>query len=58
MTVPFHSTIFLHLPLLTSRSREDESLYKRFGFTVIEQVVIPMPDGTTIAGASMEKPVA
>jgi len=32
-------------------------LYTRYGFEVIEQVQIPMPDGTTIAGASMQKPI-
>jgi hypothetical protein len=30
-------------------------LYESYGFTVIERVQIPMPDGTTIAGASMTK---
>jgi GNAT superfamily N-acetyltransferase len=33
-------------------------LYEHFGFEVVEHVLIPMPDGTTIAGASMTKPVA
>jgi len=33
-------------------------LYEKYGFTVTEWVDIPMPDGTTIAGAAMEKPVA
>jgi GNAT superfamily N-acetyltransferase len=32
-------------------------LYERYGFTVLERVEIPMPDGVTIGGASMEKPI-
>lgn len=32
-------------------------LYEWYGFTVLERVEIPMPDGTSIAGASMEKPL-
>jgi GNAT superfamily N-acetyltransferase len=33
-------------------------LYERYGFRVIEWTDIPMPDGVTIAGASMTKPIA
>jgi len=33
-------------------------LYTSYGFQVIEQVQIPLPDGTTIAGANMHKPIA
>ncbi|HEV8698708.1 MAG TPA: GNAT family N-acetyltransferase [Candidatus Limnocylindrales bacterium] len=33
-------------------------LYERFGFEVIEHVQIPLPDGTSIAGTSMTKPIA
>lgn len=33
-------------------------LYQRYGFIVTERVDIPMPDGTAIAGAAMEKPVS
>lgn len=33
-------------------------LYASYGFEVIDQVDIRMPDGTTIAGASMTKPIA
>jgi GNAT superfamily N-acetyltransferase len=33
-------------------------LYENYGFTVSERVQIPMPDGTSIAGASMTKPIA
>jgi GNAT superfamily N-acetyltransferase len=33
-------------------------LYENYGFAVTERVQIPMPDGTTIAGASMTKPIA
>lgn len=32
-------------------------LYERFGFEVIEQVDIPMPNGMTIGGARMQKPI-
>jgi GNAT superfamily N-acetyltransferase len=32
-------------------------LYERYGFRVLERVDIPMPDGVTIEGAAMEKPV-
>lgn len=32
-------------------------LYENYGFTVTDRVQIPMPDGTTIAGASMTKPI-
>ena len=32
-------------------------LYERYGFRVLERVEIPMPDGVTIAGAAMEKPI-
>lgn len=32
-------------------------LYERFGFTVLERTEIPMPDGTSIGGAAMEKPI-
>lgn len=31
-------------------------LYESYGFEVIERVEIPLPDGTSIAGASMTKP--
>ena len=33
-------------------------LYAAYGFTILEQVEIPMLDGSTIAGASMTKPIA
>jgi GNAT superfamily N-acetyltransferase len=33
-------------------------LYTSYGFQAIEDVEIPMPDGTIIAGASMKKPIA
>jgi len=33
-------------------------LYERYGFRVLERVDIPLPDGLTIGGASMEKPIA
>lgn len=33
-------------------------LYERYGFEVLERVAIPMPDGSSIGGASMEKPIA
>jgi len=33
-------------------------LYQANGFTVTDRIDIPMPDGMTIAGAAMEKPVA
>jgi hypothetical protein len=33
-------------------------LYESYGFRVLEYVDIPMPDGVTIGGATMEKPVA
>ena len=32
-------------------------LYQRYGFTVTEETTIPLPDGVTIAGAAMEKPI-
>lgn len=32
-------------------------LYKRYGFTVEETADITMPNGVTIAGASMSKPI-
>jgi GNAT superfamily N-acetyltransferase len=32
-------------------------LYERYGFRILERVDIPMPDGVTIAGAAMEKPI-
>jgi len=32
-------------------------LYERYGFRVLERLGIPMPDGVTIEGAAMEKPV-
>lgn len=32
-------------------------LYESYGFAVIERVQIPMPDGSSIAGASMTKPI-
>jgi GNAT superfamily N-acetyltransferase len=32
-------------------------LYERYGFTILERVDIPMPDGVTIGGAAMEKPI-
>jgi GNAT superfamily N-acetyltransferase len=32
-------------------------LYERYGFRVLERVDIPMPDGVTIGGAAMEKPI-
>jgi GNAT superfamily N-acetyltransferase len=33
-------------------------LYESYGFRVLERVDITMPDGVTIGGASMEKPIA
>jgi len=33
-------------------------LYERFGFRILEQVQIPMPNGLAIGGASMDKPIA
>jgi len=33
-------------------------LYESYGFRILERADIPMPDGVTIGGASMEKPVA
>lgn len=32
-------------------------LYERFGFEIIERVDIPLPDGVSIAGASMTMPI-
>ncbi len=32
-------------------------LYTSFGFEITERAQIPMPDGTTIEGASMQKPI-
>ena len=32
-------------------------LYERFGFRLIERVEIPLPDGVSIAGASMDMPI-
>jgi GNAT superfamily N-acetyltransferase len=32
-------------------------LYERYGFRILERVDIPMPDGVTIEGAAMEKPI-
>ena len=32
-------------------------LYERFGFRILEQVQIPMPNGLSIGGASMDKPI-
>jgi GNAT superfamily N-acetyltransferase len=32
-------------------------LYEHYGFQVTERVEVRMPDGTTIAGAAMERPV-
>lgn len=32
-------------------------LYERYGFRILERVEIRMPDGVTIAGAAMEKPI-
>lgn len=34
-----------------------QPLYERFGFQVLERVDIPMPNGMTIGGARMEKPI-
>jgi GNAT superfamily N-acetyltransferase len=33
-------------------------LYENYGFRVLELVEVAMPDGVSIAGASMEKPIA
>jgi GNAT superfamily N-acetyltransferase len=33
-------------------------LYERFGFAVLERVQIPMPNGLSLDGASMEKPIS
>jgi GNAT superfamily N-acetyltransferase len=32
-------------------------LYERFGFRLIERVEIPLPDGVSIGGASMDRPI-
>jgi GNAT superfamily N-acetyltransferase len=32
-------------------------LYKAFGFTEVESVQLPMPDGTMLAGVAMERPI-
>ena len=32
-------------------------LYERFGFRVLERVTITMPDGVTVPGARMDKPI-
>jgi len=32
-------------------------LYERFGFRILERVQIPMPNGLSIGGASMDKPI-
>jgi len=32
-------------------------LYERFGFQVLERVEIPLPNGMTIGGARMQKPI-
>jgi ribosomal protein S18 acetylase RimI-like enzyme len=32
-------------------------LYERFGFTVIEETEILLPDGVRLAAAAMEKPI-
>jgi hypothetical protein len=32
-------------------------LYQRYGFVVIEETTIHLPDGVTIAGAAMEMPI-
>jgi GNAT superfamily N-acetyltransferase len=32
-------------------------LYEKFGFRVLERAAIPMPDGVSIDGAVMEKPI-
>jgi GNAT superfamily N-acetyltransferase len=32
-------------------------LYENYGFIVVEHVEIPLPDGTSIGGASMTKPI-
>jgi len=33
-------------------------LYERFGFRILERVQIPMPNGLSIGGAAMDKPIA
>jgi GNAT superfamily N-acetyltransferase len=33
-------------------------LYERFGFRILERVQIPMPNGLSIGGASMDRPIA
>jgi len=33
-------------------------LYQRYGFTVVEQAQVPMPDGCSITCTAMEKPIA
>ena len=32
-------------------------LYEHFGFAMRDEVQVPMPDGTSIAGAVMDKPI-
>jgi hypothetical protein len=32
-------------------------LYKAFGFTEVESVDLPMPDGVTLGGVAMERPI-
>lgn len=32
-------------------------LYERFGFRILERVQVPMPNGLSIGGASMDKPI-
>jgi hypothetical protein len=33
-------------------------LYERYGFELVERLRIPMPDGLTIGGATMEKAIS
>jgi hypothetical protein len=32
-------------------------LYKAFGFTEVESVDLPMPDGVILGGVAMERPI-
>jgi GNAT superfamily N-acetyltransferase len=32
-------------------------LYEHYGFVIVERTMIPMPDGVSIAGAAMERPI-
>jgi GNAT superfamily N-acetyltransferase len=34
-----------------------EPLYRAFGFCEVERVQVPLPDGTSLAGVAMERPI-